>query len=368
MKDIRKLFNIIIVAVIIGFAAAGCGNVKDDPDTPTPTVTGVTVSPASTSVAKGATRSFTATVSVTNNAAKTVTWAIVQTNKNAGTTINASGLLTIAAAETLTTLTVKATSTVDNTKSGTATVTVTNAGENIFTGETLTSSSNEQETRKVNGYDYELWNQNKQGTTSMTIGNGENGGTFKCSWSGILNVLFRAGRKFNQTQTHSQIGTISIEYNASAFSITGDVGYLSVYGWVTGGSPDELIEYYIVERRGNYNPGASGPSSVNMGTATIDGGTYTFYVTTRTNQPSIQGTKTFKQYWSIRNSNRTSGTISVSEHFNKWAALAAVSGTTMTSISNGKMYEVALKVEGYNNNGSAEINKNILSINGVPIQ
>jgi endo-1,4-beta-xylanase len=195
----------------------------------------------------------------------------------------------------------------------------------------------------------------------MTIpadGSSVNGGIFKCSWNGIENVLFRAGRKYNKTQTHSEIGTFSIDYEATV-SITGDVGYLSVYGWVSGGSPDDLIEYYIVERRGSYNPGSAG---TNKGTVTIDGGTYTIYETTRTNQPSIEGTKTFKQYWSIRTSNRTSGTISVSEHFKAW------NDKGMVSINNGKLYEVALKVEGYRNRGSAEITKNILKVNGVPIQ
>jgi endo-1,4-beta-xylanase len=224
--------------------------------------------------------------------------------------------------------------------------------ETTFNGETLTSSSKEQETRKSNGYDFELWNQNKKGTASMTLGDG---GTFKCSWNGIENVLFRAGRKYNRTQTHSQIGTFSIEYDAPVFSITGAVGYLSVYGWVD----NPLIEFYIVESRGSYNPGSGGD---NHGTVTIDGGTDTLYETTRTKQPSINGTQTFKQYWSIRNSNRTSGTISVSEHFKAWADKG------MTGISTGKMYEVALKVEGYQNSGSAEIIKNILSINGVPIK
>jgi len=40
----------------------------------------------------------------------------------------------------------------------------------------------------------------------------------------------------------------------------------------------------------------------------------------------------------------------------------------MTGIRDGKLYEVALKVEGYKNTGNAEITKNILSINGIPIQ
>jgi endo-1,4-beta-xylanase len=222
--------------------------------------------------------------------------------------------------------------------------------KNIFNGETLTSSNNEQVTRKVNGYDFELWNQNKQGTASMTLGSG---GNFKCSWSGIQNVLFRAGKKYNKTQTHSEIGTISIEYNASSYAPNGN-SYLSVYGWVV----NPLIEYYIVDSWGSWRP----PGSSSKGQVTIDGGTYDIYETTRTNQPSIEGTQTFKQYWSVRTTKRTSGKISVSEHFKAWA------NKGMTGISTGKMYEAALKVEGYQSSGSAEIDKNILSINGVPIK
>jgi len=230
-----------------------------------------------------------------------------------------------------------------------------NTGPDTINGETLNSKNNEQVTRNVNGYDYELWNQNKTGTANMTIaadGSGENGGVYKCNWSGIENVLFRAGRKFGSTQTHSEIGTISIEYNASSYAPNGN-SYLSVYGWVV----NPLIEYYIVDSWGSWRP----PGGSSKGQVTIDDGTYDIYETTRTNQPSIQGTQTFQQYWSVRTTKRTNGTISVSEHFQAWA------NKGMTGISTGKMYEAALKVEGYQSRGSAEISKNILKIKGTPI-
>jgi len=221
-----------------------------------------------------------------------------------------------------------------------------------FNGKTLTSTT----TTTNNGYNVELWNQNNKGIVSMTLGNG---GIFKCSWSGVENVLFRSGKKFGSSKTHSEVGNISIEYDVPVFSFSGNVGYLSVYGWITSGSPDALIEYYIVEKYGSYNPGSGGTSK---GQVTIDGGTYTIYEKPMINKPSIQGNKDFKQYLSVRSSPRTSGTISVSKHFEAWADKGLV------SVSNGKLYEAALKVEGYQNNGSAEIHKNILSINDVPIK
>ncbi|WP_461246737.1 glycoside hydrolase family 11 protein [Treponema sp. R6D11] len=354
MKNKFNLFAIISLTVIISLFTAGCpkDEEENEPEEEGPTVTSVTITPPTGSVTKGANRYFYAKIIGTKDPAQTVTWSIDEAGKNSGTTISQDGLITVAAAETLTSLTVRATSTVDTAKSETATVTVTEYVFGGFNGRTLNTTT----TATNNGYNVELWNQNNTGTVSMILGNG---GTFKCSWNGVENVLFRSGKKFGSTQTHSQIGDISIEYNATSFSTTGSVGYLSVYGWVQNGSPDKLIEYYIVEKYGSYNPGSGGTSK---GTVTIDGGTYTIYEKTMTGKPSIQGNNTnFKQYLSVRSSGRTSGTISVSQHFQAWADKGLV------SISNGKLYEAALKVEGYQNNGSAEIQKNILSINGVPI-
>lgn len=87
-----------------------------------PTVTAVTVEPATVTVTKGGTQQFTATVTGTGDYDNAVAWTVE--DGTTGTTISNTGLLTVAADETATTLTVTATSTVDKSKSGTATVTV----------------------------------------------------------------------------------------------------------------------------------------------------------------------------------------------------------------------------------------------------
>lgn len=102
-----------------------------------------------------------------------------------------------------------------------------------------------------------------------------------------------------------------ITYSAT-YSASGSGSYLAVYGWVN--SPQ--AEYYVVESYGSYNPCGS---ATNQGTVQSDGGTYTMCTDTRTNEPSITGTSTFTQYWSVRQSQRTSGTVTMANHFNAWA-------------------------------------------------
>lgn len=80
-----------------------------------------TVSPLTVSVGKGGTQQFSATVTGTTDT--TISWNVI--GGASGTSISAEGLLTVGASETATVLTVKAFSTANPTKSGTAEVTVT---------------------------------------------------------------------------------------------------------------------------------------------------------------------------------------------------------------------------------------------------
>ena len=92
---------------------------------PAGTVNTVTVTPATATVAKGASKAFSAAVTGEGAVSNGVLWSVSGTAAvKAGTKIDENGTLTIASNETNTALTVTATSKQDGTKSGTAAVTV----------------------------------------------------------------------------------------------------------------------------------------------------------------------------------------------------------------------------------------------------
>ena len=238
------------------------------------------------------------------------------------------------------------------------------------------------------GYDYELWSEMAEGST---VAQGQSvlvippadvqagkGGIFSGMWQDTRNVLIRSGKKYTDNKgntketgtpgkTHREIGEISIEFDTT-WSSNDNLKILSVYGWAFY-KPESIpksfsnqIEYYIISEHGKHNSAKNGMNSIYKGEKIIDGILFEFYECDRINQPMLTGNGNFKQYFSVPKNAadfRTSGTVSVSEHFKAWEEAGM--------IMDGPFYEVSWMIESHTGprqgaKGNVTVNKNILTI------
>jgi endo-1,4-beta-xylanase len=191
------------------------------------------------------------------------------------------------------------------------------------------------------GYAYELWS-NGTGTGCMTVYGVD--ANFSATWTNAGDFLARIGLGFDESKTPAQIGTLSADF---AETKTGDTGlvYVGIYGW----SVSPLREFYIIDDWGSTKPAgvaSDGTARTSEGSITVDGDAYDVWKHTQTNKPAITGdNETFDQYFSIRQTARQCGHISISEHFSQWATLG---------LQVGDLEEAKLLVEAQSSTGTID--------------
>jgi hypothetical protein len=177
-----------------------------------------------------------------------------------------------------------------------------------------------------NGYSYQIWS-NGVGTGSMTVAGVD--AKFSATWNNPGDFLARIGLTWDATKTYAQLGTISSDFAETKTGSGIGYNFIGIYGW----SETPLHEYYIVEDWFGARP----VPGTKVGTITVDGGAYDVLTHTQTNQPDVFGTlSTFDQFYSVRQTPRSCGHISISQHFAAWANLG---------LQLGKMEEAKILVE-----------------------
>ncbi len=181
------------------------------------------------------------------------------------------------------------------------------------------------------GLSWSLWSNSLNSNSCITTYDTT---AFGASWVESGDFLARLGLEYRDPQPYTSYGTIEAHF---AYTKTGDGGgfsYIGMYGW----SVEPCVEWYIVEDSWNRFP-FDAWNAQHTGTAPIDGEDYKlFRNSTRGTGGSRcnQGEQEWDQFWSIRQSARQCGVISVTDHFNAWVD----AGMNM-----GKVLEAKILVE-----------------------
>jgi len=207
----------------------------------------------------------------------------------------------------------------------------TNKKETISEEWIFTGNSNGNKPLPDSPYGYEIWSASGNNNRIIWYGPNQRGGAaFRAEWNYPNTFLGRVGLFWNEGEPYTYYKNLycDFDFTRSVIGSGGATSYIGIYGW----SRDPLIEWYIVEDWfgiGVISPARIGGAAEKMGEFTVDGEVYFIYQATRLNQPSIDGTATFPQYFSVRQTCRQSGTISITEHFKEWERLGMALGTNM---------------------------------------
>ena len=214
-------------------------------------------------------------------------------------------------------------------------------------GTTFTNTGGGSKPLSGSPYSYEISTNSGNAVQLTWYGTNQGGGAaFSATWTNPTGgFLGRVGYYWNQGKPYTDYENVYCDFNftRSDQNTGGSYSYIGIYGW----TQTPLVEYYIVEdwfgNQWQSETTPVGPSTIcggncsSIGTLTVDGGTYDIYTNTRVNQPSITGNNaTFTQIFSVRRTPRKCGTISVTEHYKKWAELGLLGSN---------MYECKFLVE-----------------------
>ncbi|MES1183961.1 MAG: glycoside hydrolase family 11 protein [Myxococcales bacterium] len=228
-----------------------------------------------------------------------------------------------------------------NTGGGTGSGGALNCSGAPLSGGTQHCSSNAQ--GNVGSYSWTIWSSGSGGcVTPYGVG-----AAFKATWNNSGDFLARVGLGLGSNKTYDQFGTFSADFAETKSGSAGGYSYIGIYGW----SVSPLIEYYIVDDWFSNRPN---PGGSKVGTLTVDGGTYDIYKHQQVNQPAITGgNQTFDQFFSVRQTARSCGHISISEHFKQWASLG---------LKLGNMEEARILIEAGGGNGSIDFTTGTLTV------
>jgi len=238
-------------------------------------------------------------------------------------------------------------------------------------GITFTANSRGNKPLSGSPYGYEMWTQGGNNNKLIWFGPDQGGGAaFRVEWNDPDDFLGRVGFWWGKGEKYTEYKNMYADFNytRSGQNTAGNYSYIGIYGWARNPdaekAEDKLIEYYIVEDWfGNQWQADTTPMTTNttggevLGCFTLDGAVYDVIKNVRIQKPSIDGTKTFVQYFNIRQTPRKYGTISITEHFKQWERMGLLLGN---------MYDAKFLVEAGGGTGWLEFTYLKLTQEDIP--
>ena len=200
--------------------------------------------------------------------------------------------------------------------------------------QTFTTNSSGNKPLTGSPYGYEMWTEGGNNNKLIWFGPNQGGGAaFRTEWNNPNDYLGRIGYFWNEGKPYTSYKNVYCDFNytRSANGTGGGYSYLGIYGW----TKNPMVEWYIVDDwfgDGIMGPNNMGGGATKKGEITVDGATYFIYKATRpSGSGNIEGSNNpFPQYFSIRQTRRQCGTISVTEHFKEWEKISDMQlGTNM---------------------------------------
>ncbi len=206
-----------------------------------------------------------------------------------------------------------------------------------------TKHCSQSDSGSYGSYEWQLWSNQTAGCLT-TYDNA--GAAFSANWDSSGDFLARVSLVFDGTKTYQELGTFSADFAETHKGTAGGYSYIGIYGWVATPS----VDFYIVEDAFDNSPPIQPGGGSNLGTIQVDGGTYDVYF-----RQTASRTPPINEVYSIRQTRRRCGHISISDHFSKWANL----GLFMA----GEMDWVSIFVEAGGGSGSIDFTTASLVVN-----
>jgi hypothetical protein len=193
---------------------------------------------------------------------------------------------------------------------------------------------------KLGDQNWDLWCNAASSTGCITT---YSSGAFSAKWNNNSDFLARVGLEFgNAGKTYDKYGTLKADYSFKKTGSGGGYSYIGVYGWTT----NPCVEWYIVDDKFGTMP-FNAYNATQKGTAKIDGADYKLFQnkTNGTGGSRCSGVSQWDQFWSIRQTARQCGTMTISDHFKAW---------TDAGLQMGGLLEAKILVETGGGQGSIE--------------